>query len=235
MSSAREGWYVDPSTGTNLRFWNGSTWTDKVAPLPREPAPSEPTELFGAPPVATPGGGEPSVSSVTPAGATEETGEPAGVTPAGVTEEAGEGSAEVTSAGATEEAGGGTAVEATERSELDPEVEVTLLTRRELRARRGSEPINDTPKHLTPIRPPEAVPVEQLPEVEEVEVPLLQGADPSAELFQGADLSVDLAPPLDSDDDMVAPGRRVRIVRMSVLLGVLAVVSSVGVLTAGRI
>ncbi len=37
MSTAAEGWYVDPSTGKNLRFWNGSAWTDEVAPLPEQP------------------------------------------------------------------------------------------------------------------------------------------------------------------------------------------------------
>lgn len=178
MSSVPEGWYVDPSTGTNLRWWSGSTWTDEVAPLPYEPTHSGPVDLFGA--VAD----EPVAD------------EPAADEPA-------------TDAPATDQQ---------PTTELDPEVELTQLTRRELRARRGSEIIpDDAPKHLPPVTSVAAAPVAEWQE------PLEQLDIPASPLEQAVD---------EPESD---PGRRTRIVRMSVLLGILAVVSSVAVLTAGTV
>jgi len=105
---------------------------------------------------------------------------------------------------------------------LDTDLEHTRLTRRELRARRGTNPhLNDAPKHLPPIAPP-PLPAESADEpLSELDIPPMQVAEepspePSAERQEGS-------------------SRRWRIVRLSVLLGILAVVSSVGVLTAGTL
>lgn len=178
MSSVPEGWYVDPSTGTNLRWWSGSTWTDEVAPLPYEPAHSGQIDLFGASAAAEAVPEE----SVEEAAGSIETDEPA--------------------------------------AELDPDLELTHLTRRELRARRGENPVpDDAPKHLPPIAPPVAVSIEEWTEpAEELEITV----DPA------------LAQPDEATTD-ADPARRKRIVRMSVLLGVLAVATSVAVLTAGTL
>ncbi|MHA6670283.1 DUF2510 domain-containing protein [Homoserinimonas sp. A447] len=182
MSSAPEGWYVDPSTGTNLRLWNGTTWTDEVAPMPYEPTHSGEVDLL---------------ATTAPA----------------------EKSAEITETPAeraTEDAPGDEAVS----PDLDPEIEQTMLTRRELRARRGADTeVDDFPKHLPPIAPPTAVSVGEWQEpVEEFEIPAVPVAVQ--------------AEPEPADGPLQ---RRRRIIRMSVLLGVLAVVSSVAVLTAGTL
>jgi len=277
MSSARAGWYVDPSTGTNLRYWSGSTWTDEVAPLPNEPMHSGPVDLFGvavtaeesaitaevpatiaveasgielvepAPePVKTESeqvGTEPEPEPVEaesepvetqpeqfetdPAPAPPESGPAeAAAEPAEVAAEP-ESEPELASAWEPAPAGDNPVgdepvAEALPIPDLDPEVEQTLLTRRELRARRGAHPeLDDSPKHLPPITPPVAVPIYVAPEpVEEVEPP---AQEPLAPL----DLETD------TGDDSVA--RRRRIVRLSVLLGILAVTSSVAVLTAGTL
>jgi hypothetical protein len=34
MPSPAEGWYKDPGSTLNLRYWDGATWTDKTKPLP---------------------------------------------------------------------------------------------------------------------------------------------------------------------------------------------------------
>lgn len=188
MSSALEGWYVDPSTGTNLRFWNGTTWTDEVAPMPYEPAHSGEVDLFAA--VAA----QASATQTDPVSDIDAAAEPAPET-----------------------------VEPA-LPDLDPEIEQTRLTRRELRARRGmDEELNDAPKHLPPIVPPTAVAMaewsEQVEEVEIPPVPIVTPAEPD--------------PAHESEDDPAQ--RRHRIIRMSVLLGILAVVSSVAVLTAGTL
>ena len=185
MSSVAEGWYLDPSTGTNLRFWSGSTWTDEVAPLPPE-APD--LGLFA--------------EKVEPVKAVEtvETVEPA-------VEEA---SLEVEPAVA--------------EAPLEDDLEHTQLTRRELRARRGTDPdLNDAPKHLPLIAPPPVVaaaPAEP-PEDLELEIPPMEVVEQE-----------EPPPPADEEKD---PARRHRILRMTVLLSILAVVSSVGVLTAGSL
>lgn len=196
MSSVAEGWYLDPSTGTNLRFWSGSTWTDEVAPLPPE-APD--LGLF--------------VEKVEPVKAAEtvETVEPA----------AEEASLEVEPA--VEEAS--LEVEpAVAEVPLEDDLEHTQLTRRELRARRGSDPdLNDAPKHLPLIAPPPVVaaaPAEP-PEDLELEIPPMEAVEQE-----------EPPPPAEEEKD---PARRHRILRMTVLLSILAVVSSVGVLTAGSL
>jgi hypothetical protein len=104
--------------------------------------------------------------------------------------------------------------------DLDPEVERTQLTRRELRARRGAAPApDDTPKHLPQMTAPVAVTIDAAPEpVEEVEIPAQAPVAP---------------PEIKTEGDPVA--RRRSIVRLSVLLGILAVTSSVAVLTAGTL
>lgn len=196
MSSAPEGWYVDPSTGTNLRFWSGSTWTDEVAPMPYEPAHSGEVDLFaaaaGAEAAAEPGA-EASTDASADASSTEAK----------------------TDASSTE----GLPEAALESADLDPEIEHTMLTRRELRARRGSDiELDDAPKHLPPMAAPTAVSIEQWQEpVEELEIPAPEVP----------------APPEPEADDPTQ--RRHRIIRMSVLLGILAVASSVAVLTAGTL
>lgn len=179
MSSVAEGWYLDPSTGTNLRFWSGSTWTDEVAPLPPD---SPQLGLFAAEPA------EPEAASAV-AVAVAETAEPA--------------AADVP---------------------LEVELEHTQLTRRELRARRGTDPdLNDAPRHLPLIAPAPVVvtPAAEQPEDLELEIPPAEAVTPP-----------DTTPPSDEGKD---PARRHRIVRMTVLLGILTVVSSVGVLTAGSL
>jgi hypothetical protein len=175
VSSAQQGWYVDPSTGTNLRFWSGSTWTDEVAPLPYEPTHSGPVDLF-AQAEALPAESEPE-----PAADASAEGDPL---------------------------------------ELDAALERTRLSRRELRARRGSdgEP-DDTPRHLPPLAPPAAMSVDEWSEpVEELEIPARAPAVPGRR--GGAENP---------------EGRRRRVIRMSVLLALLAVVTSVAVLTAGTL
>ena len=194
MSSALEGWYVDPSTGTNLRFWNGTTWTDEVAPMPYEPVHSGEVDLFAAAAAAT-------------APASEAAAETEPVPETNVD-------------AATE-----SAAETTEPAlpDLDPEIEQTRLTRRELRARRGmDEELNDAPKHLPPIVPPTAVSLAEWSEPEELEIPPVPVIAPT---------EPDPAPGPEDDPAV----RRHRIIRMSVLLGILAVVSSIGVLTAGTL
>lgn len=171
MSSAAEGWYVDPSTGTNMRLWNGTTWTDEVAPLPDE---APPVDLFAA---------RDTEAAADPATGTDEVNPP-----------------------------------------LEPELERTFLTRRELRARRGRDPnLDDSPKHLPPMIPPAANRVNHLQEPEEVDIPAPEHPQPAPPLLQQS-------PPETGD-----AGRHVRIVRLSVLLGVLAVVSGVAVLTGGML
>lgn len=190
MSSAAEGWYVDPSTGTNLRYWNGVTWTDEVAPLPIE----------AAQPVTVETPAEPA--------ALELPEEP----------EAMEVPAEETS-------------DAVVHPPLDPELEHTRLTRRELRARRGGDAdLDDAPKHLPPVAPPPAAVPEPMSALEEVAIPITAVAEhPSPE-----DSSEEVAPA--EHPSAVDPAqRRTRIVRLSVLLGILAVASSVAVLTAGTL
>ena len=275
MSSARAGWYVDPSTGTNLRYWNGSTWTDEVAPLPNEPMHSGPVDLFGAAAKAAE-----SATATAEMFATAATVEASGIdlvdigpeplerepeqvetepdrvdsesdsvgsepeqvetepeqveaAPEPTRPESGpaEAAAEPVEVAAVPEpepepAGdnlaGDEQAEALSIPALDPEVEQTLLTRRELRARRGTLPVpDDTPKHLPPMTPPVAVPIDVAPEpVEEVEFPAQEPLTP---------LEIETA----TGDDPVA--RRRRIIRLSVLLGILAVTSSVAVLTAGTL
>jgi hypothetical protein len=193
VSSALEGWYVDPSTGTNLRFWNGTTWTDEVAPMPYDPVHSGEVDLFAAAAAAhaPASDGEADVVSETEPEPAEE------------------------SASETAEPG---------LPDLDPEIEQTRLTRRELRARRGAaEALDDTPRHLPPVVPPIAAPIAEWNEpAEELEIP------PAPVAAQ-----VEPDPEPGSEDDPAQ--RRHRIIRMSVLLGILAVVSSVGVLTAGTL
>jgi hypothetical protein len=167
VSPAVEGWYVDPSTGTNLRFWSGSTWTDEVAPFPAEEPLARRVELFD-------------VSRKHPLVEAE-----------------------------------------ADHPPLDTDLEHTQLTRRELRARRGTDPdLNDAPRHLPPVP---AIPlVEEQPAEGELETPLVVNVEP--------------APPEPATEQAKNPRqRRSRIIRLSVLLGVLAVVSSVGVLTAGTL
>lgn len=228
MSSAVEGWYVDPSTGTNLRYWNGSTWTDEVAPLPYMPTHSGPID-----------------PSAVAAGAAREP-----------------------------------ELEHPVVTELDPALEHTHLTRRELRARRQEPPVDDAPKHLPPMTAPSAISFSEWAAVEEpLQAPTVRSgrraaqavvdapsapvtAGPSAPAAPGtAALSmpvsavsvVTAAPPelvsapADAADDTAADtaaedpdsnelaAKRVRVVRMSVLLGILAVVSSIAVLTAGTL
>lgn len=47
------GWYGDPQNPANLRFWDGSRWTDQVQPMISEQAPGEvgagPAEYSGPP------------------------------------------------------------------------------------------------------------------------------------------------------------------------------------------
>lgn len=54
MSSAAEGWYTDPLTGANLRWWSGSSWTNEVAPLPHDWHEASRVDLFSAHPAAVP-------------------------------------------------------------------------------------------------------------------------------------------------------------------------------------
>lgn len=61
MSAPQPGWYADPSRSAELRWWDGSRWTDQVVrggvtatvPLPdprrREPVPDPPRSLLAAP------------------------------------------------------------------------------------------------------------------------------------------------------------------------------------------
>jgi hypothetical protein len=200
VSSALEGWYVDPSTGTNLRFWNGTTWTDEVAPMPYEPAHSGEVDLFAA--VAA----QASATQTDPVSDIDVVSE---ADPVSETDAAAEPAPETVEPALPD---------------LDPEIEQTRLTRRELRARRGmDEELNDAPKHLPPIVPPTAVTMtewsEQAEVVEIPTVPVFTPAEPD--------------PAHESEDDPAQ--RRHRIIRMSVLLGILAVVSSVAVLTAGTL
>jgi hypothetical protein len=207
VSSALEGWYVDPSTGTNLRFWNGTTWTDKVAPMPHQPVYSGEVDLFAAV-AARASAGETDTAPNSDTVAEADTVPHSDTVPEADTvpdtDAAGEPAAETS--------------EAT-LPDLDPAIEQTWLTRRELRARRGvDKELNDAPKHLPPIVPPTAV---TMAEWEELEIPSLPvtSAEPD--------------PVPESDGDPTQ--RRHRIIRMSVLLGILAVVSSVAVLTAGTL
>lgn len=228
MSSASAGWYVDPSTGTNLRFWNGTTWTDEVAPLPYDGTPvfSTPVAVQPVPepapePAAAQPDPEPAVEPAAEQPVPEPEPEPTAVQPVPEPEP------EPAAAQPVPEPAHEPVAEATPPDEapgipdLDPEVEHTQLTRRELRARRGTDSeLDDAPKHLAQMTPPAAASVEHWPEpVEE-----LAPAHPIAEQSD---------PESDPSPDPVQ--RRLRIVRMSVLLGVLAVVSSVAVLTAGTI
>src|SRR5690554_4833437 len=109
---------------------------------------------------------------------------------------------------------------------LDTDLEHTRLTRRELRARRGTDPLlNDAPKHLPPMVPPPLT-IESADEPPpEVAIPPMQVAEPPA-----PEPSEKRA-----EKRTKSSSRRWRIVRLSVLLGILAVVSSVGVLTAGTL
>jgi hypothetical protein len=234
VSSAVEGWYVDPSTGTNLRYWNGSTWTDEVAPLPYMPTHSGPIDP----------------SAVAAAAAREPELEHPVVTV------------------------------------LDPALEHTHLTRRELRARRQEPPVDDAPKHLPPMTVPSAISFSEWAAAEEplqapaptvrsgrraaqavIDAPSAPITDvpraPAAPVTAAPSLPVSAvsvvtaAPPElvsapanaaddpadDTADDTAAEdpdtnelaAKRVRVVRMSVLLGILAVVSSIAVLTAGTL
>jgi hypothetical protein len=36
---APPGWYADPVTGSGRRYWDGTAWTQQVAPEPSAPAP----------------------------------------------------------------------------------------------------------------------------------------------------------------------------------------------------
>lgn len=180
MSSAPEGWYVDPSTGKNLRFWNGTSWTDEVAPLPYEATHFGPVDLLAA--------GRSDLHVATQVDLFDG---------ADAAEAAGEADAPT----------------------IDPEIERTLLTRRELRARSGVPVIvDDAPKHLPPAAPPAAVSVE---EWEATAMPLE---------IPGGQSALEAATSDDAQDK-----RRNRILRLSVLLGILAVAASVAVLTAGTI
>lgn len=160
MTPAAEGWYVDPSTGTNLRWWSGSTWTDEVAPLPPD----------------RPRPGQFTADAVDPAEA--------------------------------------------EYPALDNDIEHTQLTRRELRERRGTDPnLNDAPKHLPLIALPPVVVAAATDAPIELEVVPIETVAPLA--------------PEPSVTDTTDSSRRLRIVRLSILLGILAVVSSVGLVTTG--
>jgi hypothetical protein len=182
VSSAPEGWYVDPSTGTNARYWDGSTWTDEVAPLPHEH--TNTGRLFG-----------PAETTVT---VPEPAVEAARGAPARPPEQS-----------ATAEA-----------RDLDPDIERTRISRRELRARRGidDEP-DDTADHLPPMTPQAAVPVEARSEpVEELEIPAASTA----------------GQPLEEWRDVA---RRRRMVRIAVVLVILAFATGVAiaVLTGGTL
>ena len=195
MSSAPEGWYVDPSTGKNLRLWDGTRWTDEVAPLPYEATHSGPVDLLAAdrvdPYVAAPAGQLEGAEALSGAA---DTGSPA------------KSEAETVDA-------------APDSPTIDPEIERTRLTRRELRARSGTQlVVDDAPKHLPPVTPPAAV------SVEEWEATAMPVEIPAAERALDAPHSAE-----------AQDGRRNRILRLSVLLGILAVATSVAVLTAGRI
>lgn len=239
MSSVPEGWYVDPSTGTNLRWWSGSTWTEEVAPLPYEPTHSGPVNLFGEVAHATAAAEATPADDPTPAdepipaddaAPTDDLTPTENATPAEVVapvevvapaeatfdEEPAETSPEPT---ADKETAAPSDTDDRPVTVLDPEVELTQLTRRELRARRGNEVIpDDTPKHLPPVTSVAAVSVAEWQEpLEELEIP--------------APLPVEEV----VDEPEADPERRTRILRMSVLLGILAVVSSVAVLTAGTL
>jgi hypothetical protein len=275
VSSAAEGWYVDPSTGTNLRYWNGITWTDEVAPLPEEvpkkrvfagfdaepeaESEAEPVADTVVEPVADPvvdTVAEPAADTVADTVAepapdpwTEPAAEPAAVPPAAV-EPAAPGIPDIVI------------------PPLDAELEHTRLTRRELRARRGENPdLNDAPKHLPPMVPPAAGEPAGAQAPEEVEISIADLVEhppvapmPSAVPPQGAapGVSAPTKPGETKPDETKVDEtrvdetrvdetefndpevddprqRRTRIVRLSVLLGILAVVSSVGVLTAGTL
>jgi len=202
VSSAAEGWYVDPSTGTNLRYWNGSTWTDEVAPLPADAlrpgqftaqtTAQEPTEV-------------------------QDVEEPEARVPDVQVPDVKVSDSDIPDADAPS-------------PPLDTDLEHTRLTRRELRARRGTDPLlNDAPKHLPPIAPP-PLPAESADEPPpEVAIPPMQVAEPPAPEPSEKRMEKRMEKRTESSS------RRWRIVRLSVLLGILAVVSSVGVLTAGTL
>lgn len=201
MSSAIEGWYVDPSTGTNLRFWNGSTWTDEVAPLPGGAAHASQVGLFFA-------------STAHATTADHRAGSAADIWDTGDTK-ATDGAGDTGATGGAGDTGATGGADDTRISEaqnppLDTELERTLLTRRELRARRAANPdLDDSPRHLPPMTPPAAANEGRHAE-EELEIP------PKAAAV---------------GDTTDSRERRQRVMRLSVLLGILAVVSSVAILT----
>src|SRR5690349_18272813 len=44
MNAQRPGWYPDPADGSQMRYWDGSAWTEHVGPrYPAVPGPPGPT------------------------------------------------------------------------------------------------------------------------------------------------------------------------------------------------
>jgi len=64
MSDSMPGWYPDPVTAGQQRYWDGAQWTENVAPLPPGPPPMAPGSIPPPPPPgyasAYPGYGAPS-------------------------------------------------------------------------------------------------------------------------------------------------------------------------------
>ncbi|MEX1078405.1 MAG: DUF2510 domain-containing protein [Homoserinimonas sp.] len=217
MSSAAEGWYVDPSTGTNLRFWDGSTWTEHVAPLPDETPRASPIDLLAALAAAesaAEAAAESAIASVAAPVADPIPDPVAQPVAERVAEPLFEPVAEPVAEPVTGRHAGAVAA-----PPLEPELEHTQLTRRELRARRGGNPdLNDAPKHLPPMVPPAADLIDRSPQPEkELEIPDASAGEPG------------------SDTPEEPRQRPRRALRLSVLLGILTVASSIAVLTAGSL
>lgn len=63
------GWYPDPGSDANIRFWDGLAWTDRVQPRSAPPPPPPPPPPFAPPPPpAAPPGQQPYAPQPNPAG-----------------------------------------------------------------------------------------------------------------------------------------------------------------------
>lgn len=56
MSQPAAGWYADPAGGPAQRYWDGTAWTEHLAPAPASPTPGYPAGYPGGA-LAVPGPG----------------------------------------------------------------------------------------------------------------------------------------------------------------------------------